>query len=68
MIGAKYYTNLQICNVQRFPIGRPFVNANVPYGQEFFPDQHLLGGPTFGSLWTRRQVCNHSVIFSIMFS
>ena len=48
---------LQLWCFERFPIGRPDVRAHVPYGPEFYPDGHPLGGPTFGSLWTRREVC-----------
>jgi hypothetical protein len=55
---------LQLWCYERFPIGRPFVNADEPYGPDFYPDDAgglaPFGGPTFGSLWTRRQV-SHAV-------
>jgi hypothetical protein len=50
---------LQLWSYERFPIGRPSVNATEPYGEDFSPDYPALAdsaGPTFGSLWTRRQV------------
>ena len=50
---------LQLWCYERLPIGRPYVNAGEPYGADFYPDRgalEFLGGPTFGSLWTRRQV------------
>ena len=50
---------LQLWCYERLPIGRPYINAGEPYGTDFYPDRgalELFGGPTFGSLWTRRQV------------
>jgi hypothetical protein len=46
---------LQLWSFERFPIGRPWVDPHKPYEAEFYHGSEL-DGPTFGSMWTRRQV------------
>lgn len=50
---------LQLWSFERFPVGRPWVMQDTPYGPEFYRGtEHELpeNGPTFGSIWTRRRV------------
>ena len=51
---------LQLRCYERLQIGQPNANSAEPYGLDFYADGPALvpfAGPTFGSLWTRRQVC-----------
>ena len=60
---------LQLWCYERFPIGRPHVHAREPYGPDFYPDRDELsvfGGPTFGSLWTRRQVSYEEELLNLI--
>ena len=48
---------LQLWSWERFPVGRPDVRAGEAYPVGAFFDADHIDMPTFGFLWTRRQVC-----------
>ena len=48
---------LQLWSWERFPIGRPDVRAHEAFPVDAFFDADHIDMPTFGFLWTRRQVC-----------
>ena len=50
---------LQLWSYERFPIGRPYVYIDKPFGLEDLAGTHVpaIGDlPTMGSVWTRREV------------
>lgn len=46
---------LHLWSWERFPIGRPDVDAHVPWDYTFM-EHNLVEAPTFGSTWAQRQV------------
>jgi hypothetical protein len=48
---------LQLWSWERFPIGRPDIDAERPFGANELDDPDHIDIPTFGILWTRREVC-----------
>ena len=48
---------LQLWSWERFPIGQPDVLAEEPYPMGELFDADRIDMPTFGTLWTRRNVC-----------
>jgi hypothetical protein len=48
---------LQLWSWERFPIGRPDIDAERPFGANELDDPDHIDMPTFGILWTRREVC-----------
>ena len=48
---------LQLWSWDRFPVGRPDVRAGEVYPVGAFFDADHIDMPTFGFLWTHRQVC-----------
>ena len=48
---------LQLWSWERFPIGRPDVQAEEAYPVGALLDADHIDMPTFGYLWTRRRVC-----------
>ena len=61
---------LQLWSYERFPIGRPYVYVEVPFGAEDLAGAYVpaLGDlPTVGSVWTQREVLLYYVtIHSIL--
>ena len=61
---------LQLWSYERFPIGRPYVYVDIPFGMEDLAGAYVpaLGDlPTVGSVWTRREVLLYYVtIHSIL--
>ena len=53
---------LHLWSWERFPIGRPDVDAITPWQYRFI-EENLVNLPTFGSMWTRRQVNLHIIYF-----
>ena len=53
---------LQLWSWERFPIGRPDVLAEQAYPVTPLLDAERIDMPTFGTLWTRREVCVHITI------
>ena len=47
---------LQLWSFERFPVGRPYVDAGPRYGVDMVGGTSLVDWPTMGSLWTRRRV------------
>ena len=47
---------LQLWSWERFPIGRPDIDAERPFEANGFDDADRIDMPTFGILWTRREV------------
>ena len=55
---------LQLWSYERFPIGRPYVNIDKPFGLEDMAGTYVpsIGDlPTMGSVWTRREVFSYYV-------
>jgi hypothetical protein len=48
---------LQLWSWERFPIGRPDIEAGQPYPLDEMFDAEHVDMPTFGTLWTRCRVC-----------
>ncbi|KAK1699330.1 hypothetical protein QYE76_016027 [Lolium multiflorum] len=46
---------LQLWSWERFPIGRPDIDAERPFGANELDDPDHIDMPTFGILWTRRE-------------
>ncbi|KAK1666373.1 hypothetical protein QYE76_054532 [Lolium multiflorum] len=46
---------LQLWSWERFPIGRPDIDAERPFGANELADPDHIDMPTFGILWTRRE-------------
>nr|XP_051202227.1 uncharacterized protein LOC127315818 [Lolium perenne] len=46
---------LQLWSWERFPIGRPDIDAERPFGANELDDPDHIDIPTFGILWTRRE-------------
>ena len=47
---------LQLWSWERFPIGRPDISSQNPFGLDELFDADRIDLPTFGFLWTRREV------------
>lgn len=53
---------LQLWSYERFPIGRPYVYVDKPFGLEDMAGTYVpsIGDlPTMGSVWTRREVFSY---------
>ena len=62
---------LQLWSYERFPIGRPYVSIDTPFGLEDIAGAYVLAIgdlPTMGSVWARREVLSNYVIPSIIFA
>ena len=62
---------LQLWSYERFPIGRPYVSIDTPFGLEDMAGAYVpaIGDlPTMGSVWARREVVLNYVIPSIIFA
>ncbi|KAK1692955.1 hypothetical protein QYE76_009652 [Lolium multiflorum] len=46
---------LQLWSWERFPIGRPDIDAERPFEATWFDDADHIDMPTFGIIWTRRE-------------
>ena len=57
---------LQIWSWERFPIGRPDVRAHEAFPVDAFFYADHIDMPTFGFIWTRRQVCLIYVFITIV--
>jgi hypothetical protein len=47
---------LQLWSWERFPIGRPDIDAERPFEATWFDDADHIDMPTFGIIWTHREV------------
>ena len=57
---------LQLWSYERFPIGRPYVSVEKPFGSEDIAGAYvpLIGDlPTVASVWSRREVILYYVTF-----
>jgi hypothetical protein len=55
---------LQLWSYERFPIGRPYVCVDIPFGSEDIAWTYVpvIGDlPTMGTVWTRREVFSYLV-------
>jgi hypothetical protein len=58
---------LQLWSWERFPIGRPDVTGDQPYPMNEMFDADYIDMPTFGTIWTRRQVCPTNKIIALLY-